>query len=232
MWDAKNVPENVGFSHNVLARTKRSSKGILVAEINRVHSVDLVADPATTQGLFEHQEKISEKKSEKETKNKMRSKEPKVFVEQGLNWQDLSLECLIEQRPDLVTEIQEKISNEQHQKLKQELFESQELSKEALKKIKVYELLVEHGLPLPKDGDETTQQLTSQVFLEELFEAKDEKRLVELVKDRAMLMQQMQEQAGQVVVQTPVSKNLTMLEQRVSCKQENNKAEEFANSIL
>lgn len=53
VWDAEHAPENVGFSHNVLARTSRQGDKTLVEEIVRVQSVDLVADPATTQGLFE-----------------------------------------------------------------------------------------------------------------------------------------------------------------------------------
>jgi hypothetical protein len=52
-WDAEHAPENVGFSHNVQARLNRQGDATLVEEILRVHSVDLVADPATTRGLFE-----------------------------------------------------------------------------------------------------------------------------------------------------------------------------------
>lgn len=55
-WDARHVPENVGFSHNVQARTARREGRTIVEEIVKVHSVDLVADPATTQGLFEETE--------------------------------------------------------------------------------------------------------------------------------------------------------------------------------
>jgi hypothetical protein len=52
-WDAEHAPENVGFSHNVQARLNRQGETTHVEEITRVHSVDLVADPATTRGLFE-----------------------------------------------------------------------------------------------------------------------------------------------------------------------------------
>lgn len=54
-WDAENAPENVGLSHNVLAKTRRDDEGVVVEAITRVQSVDLVADPATTTGLFEHE---------------------------------------------------------------------------------------------------------------------------------------------------------------------------------
>lgn len=57
IWDAEHAPENVGFSHNVQARTAPNAggSGLIVEEITRVESVDLVADPATTRGLFEAQ---------------------------------------------------------------------------------------------------------------------------------------------------------------------------------
>jgi hypothetical protein len=54
-WDAEHAPENVGFSHNVRARTTRRGDAVIVEEILSVNSVDLVADPATTSGLFENE---------------------------------------------------------------------------------------------------------------------------------------------------------------------------------
>jgi hypothetical protein len=53
IWDAEHAPENVGFSHNVEARVARRGDRVVVEAITRVQSVDLVADPATTRGLFE-----------------------------------------------------------------------------------------------------------------------------------------------------------------------------------
>jgi hypothetical protein len=52
-WDAENAPQNVGFSHDANARTTRRDGKVIVEEIVKVHSVDLVANPATTHGLFE-----------------------------------------------------------------------------------------------------------------------------------------------------------------------------------
>lgn len=54
-WDAEHASQNVGLSHNVLARTRREEGGVVVEAITQVQSVDLVADPATTAGLFEQQ---------------------------------------------------------------------------------------------------------------------------------------------------------------------------------
>ncbi|TWT30339.1 hypothetical protein KOR34_48970 [Posidoniimonas corsicana] len=55
VWDAEHAPQNVGLSHNVLARTAQREGQTIVEAIEHVRSVDLVADPATTDGLFEHQ---------------------------------------------------------------------------------------------------------------------------------------------------------------------------------
>lgn len=60
IWDAENSPENVGFSHNVQAQTSRRADTLVVEDIVRVQSVDLVADPATTRGLFEEIEQPSD----------------------------------------------------------------------------------------------------------------------------------------------------------------------------
>lgn len=53
IWDARHAPQNVGLSHNVLAKIRQEDDMAVVYEIVRVLSVDLVADPATTDGLFE-----------------------------------------------------------------------------------------------------------------------------------------------------------------------------------
>lgn len=68
MWDAEHAPGNVGFSHNILARTAQQQDGtLLVEEITAVRSVDLVADPATTHGLFESQQQAPSEASPAET---------------------------------------------------------------------------------------------------------------------------------------------------------------------
>jgi hypothetical protein len=49
----ENDPRNVGFSHRAYGRGHHVGARYLVEEIAVVRSVDLVADPATTRGLFE-----------------------------------------------------------------------------------------------------------------------------------------------------------------------------------
>lgn len=52
-WDVENDPRNVGFSHRAYGHGRQVGDRYLVEEIAVVRSVDLVADPATTRGLFE-----------------------------------------------------------------------------------------------------------------------------------------------------------------------------------
>ena len=47
---------SVGMSHVVDGRTANRGGKVVVEEIKKVRSVDVVADPATTRGLFEQQE--------------------------------------------------------------------------------------------------------------------------------------------------------------------------------
>jgi len=60
LWDAEHSPSNVGFSHNIDAVTRQEGGETLVEEILAVKSVDLVADPATTKGLFESVDIVGE----------------------------------------------------------------------------------------------------------------------------------------------------------------------------
>lgn len=53
-WWIKNDPTAIGLSHNATAEVKNTAEGAeIVTEIREVDSVDLVADPATTRGIFE-----------------------------------------------------------------------------------------------------------------------------------------------------------------------------------
>lgn len=56
-WDAEHSPGAVGLSHDAMGRTTQRGGKMIVEEIIRVESVDLVANPATTNGLFEDEER-------------------------------------------------------------------------------------------------------------------------------------------------------------------------------
>jgi len=53
LWDAAHSPGACGLSHNVEGRVVRKGDTDVVESIERVLSVDVVADPATTTGLYE-----------------------------------------------------------------------------------------------------------------------------------------------------------------------------------
>ncbi len=69
LWDAEHAPENVGFSHNVEAVVRRENEKTVVEKIVSVRSVDLVADPATTAGLFESENDFTESVSDEDVKD-------------------------------------------------------------------------------------------------------------------------------------------------------------------
>ncbi len=104
VWDAAHNPRNVGFSHNVQAKLSRTDEGVLVEEITRVQSVDLVADPAATEGLFEQAE----------------SDQQPLDQQPFETWDALTLETLRLHRPDLLAEIEAR-STERCQTLHEEL---------------------------------------------------------------------------------------------------------------
>lgn len=54
-WWAKNEPDMVGLSHNAIGEGEHKDGVFVVDKIVEVRSVDIVADPATTQGLYESQ---------------------------------------------------------------------------------------------------------------------------------------------------------------------------------
>lgn len=53
LYDAEHQTKGIGLSHNVEARVNKVKGEMVVEEIARVHSVDVVCDPATTKSLWE-----------------------------------------------------------------------------------------------------------------------------------------------------------------------------------
>lgn len=50
---AQKFPKSFGLSHHAEGETRREGKDTIVEDVTAVHSVDLVSDPATNNGLFE-----------------------------------------------------------------------------------------------------------------------------------------------------------------------------------
>lgn len=170
-WDVKNAPHNAGFSHVVEARTSRATGGKTVVEsIDRVKSVDLVADPATTNGLFEsHTETESETVSLKEA----------------------TIEQLKAENPQLVEQITESILSEQKngeaakareaelKRLKEEndAYKVKEEARAAAADVDA--LLKEHKLP---------EFAVTDLFRSQLIEADGKDARVKLIEDRLALI--------------------------------------------
>lgn len=71
-WWAANDPGCIGLSHNAVGNEAMTKDGPFVDEIIEVMSVDLVADPATTKGLFECcGDAMDPKKDDKDDDNKV-----------------------------------------------------------------------------------------------------------------------------------------------------------------
>ncbi|MHB1033223.1 MAG: hypothetical protein ACYC35_23950 [Pirellulales bacterium] len=162
-WDAEHAPENVGFSHNVQARTSRRGERTVVEAITEVRSVDLVADPATTRGLFES------------------AAEP----ERGA-WSALTLEDLSRHRPDLVEAIREEQAAESR-RLEAEVRRLQEAEAGHRKRLLAGKLLRQFRLPDPDTADPSAKAIVSDCFMESLLAADDEAAMRRLVEDRARL---------------------------------------------
>jgi hypothetical protein len=130
LWDAQHNPRNVGFSHNVEARVARTEAGMIVEEITRVRSVDLVADPAATDGLFEQ---LSADRTEPQP---------------AAAWDALTLDTLRLHRPDLLREIEEGVAG-QSPDLSEEL--QSRLATLELQQVTLRNLLQAMGVPKSRD---------------------------------------------------------------------------------
>jgi hypothetical protein len=174
IWDAEHSPENVGFSHNVQARTSRSGDQVLVEAITKVTSVDLVADPATTHGLFE-------------ARSVLAADAPSPATGQLLPASELTLPALRTLRPDLVEELLAAQAGElgrlqsevDRLQLQESLREKRQLARR---------LLAEFKLPDPDAPDPWSRAISSERFLETLWSAGDEAAMRRLVEERAELV--------------------------------------------
>lgn len=160
-WDAEHTPENVGFSHNVQARLVRQGERHVVEAIVKVQSVDLVADPATTRGLYEQT--------------------------QPVDLATVTLEQLQQSRPDLVTAAISEQTTLVAQ-LRHELDQLRTAQLVSQREQTARRLLQEFGLPLPEGQDAWSQTLVSEAFYAGLLAARDESEMRQLIEDRARLV--------------------------------------------
>lgn len=188
-WDAEHMPENVGLSHSVLARTRRQGDQTVVEAIVHVFSVDLVADPATTDGLFESLEAagVDTKPLGQETSPANRPVAGQI--EQGwirtllASFDPAEAEALC---PKLVDALR-RPQLEQIHKLEAEGNELRQKLARAERTLAIWRTLAEFGLPLPGSPG-FDPDIVDESFLEQLYAAVDEAAVRRLVGKWAELL--------------------------------------------
>ncbi len=188
IWDAEHLPENVGFSHNVEARVRRDGEQAIVEAILRVQSVDLVADPATTRGLFESLPCGTACSPPCQSVRKACSclaGGGQAAARESLA--ELTLESLKRQRPDLVEALAADIAAKRS-RLDEELERLRAAEATRSKRQRVDELLREHQLPLPEQAHGWARVLVTPAFLQTLSDSPDETAMRRLVEERAALV--------------------------------------------
>lgn len=187
LWDAEHSPENVGFSHNVQARCVRRGEELVVEAITRVLSVDLVADPATTAGLFEAHWAASAAPAQAREGDGERAA-PALRAELLAA---LTVEQLRAARPDLIEQLYRAQTEENH-RLRSELERLAEEAALLRRRQLIDRLLREHGLPQLGAGGEFAQAVLGPQFVESLMAADSEQQVGELVAERARLVRTLQ----------------------------------------
>lgn len=163
LHDAEHAPGNVGLSHNVKARLARGTTAggkPVVEQIESVTSVDLVADPATTNSLYESEQG-----------------EPEMALS------ELTLDQLVEQRVDLLEawDARNKDSDAARAReaevkaLREQLDKLQAEKAAAMIRESVEKLIAEAKLP---------PAMVTEIFRNSLIEAKDDAARKLLIEDR------------------------------------------------
>lgn len=89
---AQRMPEQIGCSHNAEGDTEVRDGVVVVTKITEVRSVDIVADPATTNGLFEGKRHVAKTTVKKllESARKKFSRARKVWVKRLFEDDDMA----------------------------------------------------------------------------------------------------------------------------------------------
>ncbi|MDZ4820468.1 MAG: hypothetical protein SGJ20_15990 [Planctomycetota bacterium] len=206
LWDAEHAPHQVGLSHHVQARTARRGETVIVEEILAVHGVDLVADPATTRGLFEQDGVIGAAQADgtvesanapKATASEVAATNPlATMFSQSISTDGATAENASASGADSAAatpDLFEQLCREQAaelQRLRQQI--DQQLAGEAAarRRATVQTLLSEYRLPDPATGDAAAKGIVSESFLQTLFEAPNEATVRSLIQERAELVEQ------------------------------------------
>ncbi|QGJ71062.1 Hypothetical protein PBC10988_27650 [Planctomycetales bacterium 10988] len=184
LWDAQHAPETIGFSHHAEGRGYMEEGVFVVEEIIRVHSVDLVTMPASTLGLFEAEEEEDPTAAElislieelkKFPAEKVRVEIKNYFLEL---YQAIQADVDATSEHDATTE-QELQLQQQIESLQLQLQEARQVEKHRQQRQALAQRCFEARLP---NGTVT------EVFLNALLDASDERQVTALIEDRRKLL--------------------------------------------
>ncbi len=170
-WDAEHAPGNVGFSHVIEGRVARKNGATIVEEIVKVTSVDLVADPATTRGLFEATATGKDSK---------------------LDIHELTEQQLAAENPALLRAIEQRILAEQAESAEAKAKDATiKALTEELDALKARQALADKAAAIEAELTEAKlpAELVTEVFRGVLMQAKDAAERKALLEDRRALLQ-------------------------------------------
>lgn len=191
-WDAEHNPSAIGFSHNAMVQQgKRQNGRQYIEAVVGVRSVDLVADPATTNGVFE-----SEGHEEEET----------------MDLSKLTLEQIKSGRPDLVTALENEQSGASElQKLQSDLKAAQdkiadfEAKAAAAAKAEAINTQLEAAGFDPNNKHDDKRRHVSEAFRKVLESCETEADRKALIDDRISVVGEWKESTKEVKGQKPVT---------------------------
>ena len=195
VWDAQHATENVGFSHNVTAQTARDGDQLVVEAISEVHSVDLVADPATTRSLFEG--RIHRDDTAASTPH---ADEPMVA------WHSITADAIRHRRPDLVETLLAEQADELT-RLRATIEQHQMQEATAGRRARAIKLLSEHDLPSPDSSDSAARAIVGEPFFASLLAAESDAEMRRLIEQRAQLVQGVLRTRESPAPRTPLSRD-------------------------
>jgi len=206
-WDAIHAPQNVGFSHNVQARTARRGEQVIVEAILKVNSVDLVADPATTAGLFEavavsgtyaasREDHFHQRRAAEVSDTFSEPAGPRVSgtfacspamartAHSQANVPDIAPAANV---PDTLESLTARQAAE-IVALREEIQRLHVADERRRKRGLARRLMAEFGLPDPDSADDRTRPLAGENFVESLLASADEPAMRRLIEERAQLL--------------------------------------------
>lgn len=167
-WYAENMADAFGNSHHAEGRGVMKGGRMLVENITKVQSVDLVADPATTKSLFESVAGETDLDRKENT------------VSEDLK--EVTVEMLEAKRPDLLAKIRTPGRDTDSTALR----EARALAKK-VKMMEAQAVVREHSIMVREELRRANlpKKALTELFVEQLLNAEDKAAVVSMIRDRA-----------------------------------------------